>query len=150
VNGDKKMEAAIEGTAEAELKAAKAGHTHAASVDNLDDSMKNLKQGYENGAAAGLHWSESLVNGLQTASSFVMGINMMTSAITSLVDSIADGDFSMQTLISSFSSLLMGAVMLAPVLTGAKKAQDALNKTEAWAAVLKEKNTKGLWKAIKA
>jgi hypothetical protein len=83
-------------------------------------------------ANEGKHWSENLTSGLQTVTSGISGIMMISGAIGSLSDAMAEGEASFGDYLSATLSMLFGLMQLLPVFTKVgeglkkmKKLQDA-------------------------
>ena len=86
-------------------------------VSALDDEINKFNDDLNNGGTSFTHWSDTLASGLAGVSSYMMGLNMLTSSFDNLFSAIGRGDATWQDWISSISSAMMSLTTLIPTIS---------------------------------
>lgn len=128
-NANQETDGAVEQLIEAEEKGAAATKRSEQAIKDKDAVMRQHDKTLKEGAAVGVHWSQSFVQGISTMTSVASGIMMLTNSFKTVSDAAKNGELTFSTFMGAAVSLLMSLGMFAPVITGITKAMKAQQLT---------------------
>ena len=128
-NANQETDGAVEQLIEAEEKGAAATKRSEQAIKDKDAVMRQHDKTLKEGAAVGVHWSQSFVQGISTMTSVASGIMMLTNSFKTVSDAAKNGELTFSTFMGAAVSLLMSLGMFAPIITGITKAMKAQNLT---------------------
>ena len=123
-------------------KSAEATETSETNINNLKDSYDDFTNTLNGSNIKLTSWSDFLASGLSSVTSYMMGLNMLSSAFEQIGSSIAKGEGGFANWISNISSVLMGIGMLLPAMGQMSQKIQALTTHQLMENIAKSANIK--------